>query len=183
MHLLGLKLEQRKGTGQVRYIFIILIIYFSSNMVGHDSISKNLSHFQVACAGATSSFVTRALCQPFDVLKIRFQLQVEPITKSPNSKYQSIPQAFKLIVKEEGVTALWKGHVPAQLLSVVYGIGQFWSFELLSKEAHKLGLYEGRYRPAVNFACGALAGKTVCVLLGFCLIFAKLYNIVQINTA
>lgn len=127
-------------------------------MVGHDSRSKNLSHSEVAFAGASSSFITRACCQPLDVLKIRFQLQVEPIARNSVSKYQSIPQAFKLIICEEGAQALWKGHVPAQLLSITYGIGQFWSFELLSKEAHAVGLYDTGFKPFVNFSCGALSG-------------------------
>lgn len=127
-------------------------------MVGHDSRSKNLSHFEVALAGASSSFITRATCQPLDVLKIRFQLQVEPISQASTSKYRSIPQAFSLIIREEGVTALWKGHVPAQLLSVVYGVVQFWTFEMLSKEAHSVGLHNS-YSPLVNFSCGALSGK------------------------
>lgn len=127
-------------------------------MVGYDTRSKNLSNSDIVFAGATSSFITRATCQPLDVLKIRFQLQVEPVSvKSPVSKYKSVTQAAALIVREEGVTALWKGHVPAQLLSIVYGAAQFWTFEALSKEAYEFGLYEN-YKPLTHFACGALSG-------------------------
>lgn len=52
------------------------------------------------------------------------QLQVEPITKNQASKYKSVLQAFLLILREEGISALWKGHLPAQLLSVTYGMSQ-----------------------------------------------------------
>lgn len=128
-------------------------------MVGYDSRSKSLSHSDIVLAGATSSFITRATCQPLDVLKIRFQLQVEPVSaKSPVSKYKSVMQAAALIAREEGVSALWKGHVPAQLLSVVYGATQFWAFEVFSKEAHTMGFYDS-YRPFTHFACGALSGR------------------------
>lgn len=127
-------------------------------MVGYDSRSKSLSHSDIVLAGATSSFITRATCQPLDVLKIRFQLQIEPVSaKSPVSKYKSIVQAAALIVREEGITSLWKGHVPAQLLSIVYGAAQFWTFEALSREAYALGFYEN-YKPFTHFACGALSG-------------------------
>lgn len=33
-------------------------------------------------------------------------------------------QALWLLLREEGVFVLWKGHVPAQLLSVFYGMTQ-----------------------------------------------------------
>ncbi|KAK8768429.1 hypothetical protein V5799_015106 [Amblyomma americanum] len=73
-------------------------------------------------AGAISGFVTRFLCQPFDVVKIRFQLQLDPIKAShPTAKYTGVWRGTLCILREEGVTAFWKGHVPAQLLSVVYG--------------------------------------------------------------
>lgn len=136
----------------------MLKFYLFRGMVGYDSRSKNLSHFDIVLAGATSSFITRATCQPLDVLKIRFQLQVEPVSaKSPISKYKSVLQAAGLIAREEGITALWKGHVPAQLLSIIYGAAQFWSFEILSREAHTIGLYEN-YRAVTHFACGSLSG-------------------------
>lgn len=126
-------------------------------MVGYDSDSAKLTQFDVALAGGGSGFLTRMLCQPLDVLKIRFQLQVEPIKKHKVSKYQSILHATGLILKEEGVGALWKGHVPAQLLSVSYGVAQFWTFEMLTKEVSYLNLSSG-YAPIVNFCCGAAAG-------------------------
>jgi len=65
-------------------------------------------------------------CLSFHVHCILFvlQLQVEPILKSKQSKYWSVHQAFRSIIKEEGTIALWKGHVPAQILSVFYGVAQ-----------------------------------------------------------
>lgn len=58
-------------------------------------------------AGAISGAVARFLIGPLDVLKIRFQVQVEPISAASRgtSKYTSIAQAFRLIVKEEGIKA------------------------------------------------------------------------------
>jgi solute carrier family 25 thiamine pyrophosphate transporter 19 len=61
-----------------------------------------------------------------DVIGIHFiQLQVEPLNHScKDAKYWGVAQAAHNIVKEEGVQALWKGHVPAQVLSIVYGVVQ-----------------------------------------------------------
>lgn len=118
---------------------------------------RQLKQYDLMVAGATSGFITRATCQPLDVIKIRFQLQVEPISHKSTSKYRSIIQAVSVIVKEEGLKALWKGHVPAQLLSISYGLVQFWSFDTLMNESKFLRL-DSRYKPLVTFACGSIAG-------------------------
>lgn len=114
-----------------------------------------------AIAGAISGFVTRFICQPFDVVKIRFQLQLEPIKAShPTAKYTSILHGTLCIFREEGLAAFWKGHVPAQMLSVVYGGVQFSSYEYLLKHSDStLGREAAiRWSNTVHFACGFTSG-------------------------
>ena len=80
------------------------------------------SNWHYVISGFLSGCATRFICQPLDVLKIRFQLQIEPISRSSSiSKYRSLTQTFSCIIKEETVFALWKGHVSAQMLSGIYG--------------------------------------------------------------
>ncbi|XP_046378984.2 mitochondrial thiamine pyrophosphate carrier-like [Haliotis rufescens] len=121
-----------------------------------------LSATQYAIAGAVSGAITRAVCQPLDVLKIRFQLQIDPIVKSDVSKYWGIRQAANSIWHEEGWRAFWKGHVPAQGLSIAYGISQYASFEVFTRLVweHMPEHLTREYRPLTHLVCGSLAGCT-----------------------
>jgi solute carrier family 25 thiamine pyrophosphate transporter 19 len=57
-----------------------------------------------AIAGAISGAVSRFIVGPLDVMKIRFQVQLEPIRNAGGvSKYRSLTQAFATIIKEEGI--------------------------------------------------------------------------------
>lgn len=138
---------------------------FSEEMVGFDpnrkEQGKGLSSFQCGFCGAVSGVITRLVVQPLDVLKIRFQLQIEPTTKGIiTGKYSGIWQAFKLIYKEEGYASLWKGHVPAQVLSVVYGYVQFMAFEAITEAVWKTypNSTSPRWKPVTHFVCGGVAG-------------------------
>lgn len=131
-------------------------------MVGYD-LSKKLTETDYIIAGANAGFLTRMTCQPFDVLKIRFQLQVEPISKAERSKYCSLYQAISLIAREEGISSFWKGHVAGQLLSITFGLTQFTTFEVLTKKAVLLRIPE-QWNSAINFAAGSVAGCTATVI-------------------
>uniref|UniRef100_A0A131Y9C8 Mitochondrial thiamine pyrophosphate carrier n=1 Tax=Ixodes ricinus TaxID=34613 RepID=A0A131Y9C8_IXORI len=130
-------------------------------MIGNGTAKDSLTSVDHAIAGAISGFVTRFICQPFDVVKIRFQLQLEPIKSShPTAKYTSILHGTLCIFREEGITAFWKGHVPAQMLSVVYGGVQFSSYEYLLKRCDSTLGREAvvRWSNTVHFACGFTSG-------------------------
>ncbi|NXG77727.1 TPC protein, partial [Baryphthengus martii] len=132
-------------------------------MVGYDPETKCVSSVEAAAAGSASGFVTRVLVSPLDVIKIRFQLQIEQLSsRNPGAKYHSILQAVQRIFREEGLVAFWKGHVPAQFLSVGYGAVQFMAFENLTKLVHHVTSYDAR-DSFVHFVCGGLAACTATV--------------------
>ncbi|XP_065503862.1 mitochondrial thiamine pyrophosphate carrier isoform X2 [Caloenas nicobarica] len=132
-------------------------------MVGYDPEAKCVSTVEAAVAGSASGFVTRVLISPLDVIKIRFQLQIEQLSsRTPGAKYHGILQAVQCIFQEEGLGAFWKGHVPAQFLSVGYGAVQFMAFESLTKLVHNVTSYNAR-DSFVHFVCGGLAACTATV--------------------
>lgn len=57
-----------------------------------------------AIAGGVAGAVARLVVGPLDVLKIRFQVQLEPVARgAPASKYTGLAQAVTTIVREEGL--------------------------------------------------------------------------------
>ncbi|QQP50277.1 Mitochondrial deoxynucleotide carrier, partial [Caligus rogercresseyi] len=100
---------------------------------------------EIMFASGSSGAFTRLVCQPFDVLKIRLQIQ----SGGKSSLYRSGAD----LIREEGLRGLWKGHSSAQILSIVYGLGQFGVYGCLSKQFNdSSGL--------TTFAIGNAAGLT-----------------------
>lgn len=93
-------------------------------------------------AGGISGFLTRALTQPLDCIKVRHQLQIEPIKKDSGAKYTSTIQTLNLMFKEEGIRGLWKGHVPGQILSVTYGFGQFLAYDHFNRQSRAIEFFD-----------------------------------------
>lgn len=79
-------------------------------------------------AGAFAGASARLITAPFDVLKIRFQLQF-----AEKVKYTSLSQAFQTVIKEEGIFGLWKGNVAATYLWISYAMVQFGVYGFLKK--------------------------------------------------
>lgn len=81
-----------------------------------------------AIAGAFAGATARMLTAPFDVLKIRFQLQ-----GPGEAKYKTMLQAFSTVTREEGLLALWKGNLSATFLWVSYMAVQFTMYGVLKR--------------------------------------------------
>ena len=69
----------------------------------------------------------------FIILNFSFLFSIE--AKS-DAKYQSIRRAFATILKEEGITAFWKGHMAAQYLSAMYMTFQFYGVDLFTRKLY-----------------------------------------------
>lgn len=120
-------------------------------------ISTWFSQIKAPLAGGISGFFTRALTQPLDCIKVRHQLQLEPIKKDVGAKYTSTLQTLVMMFKEEGIRGLWKGHVPGQILSITYGFGQFAAYDNFNRHSRKITFFE-QHSDVRHIVGGGIAG-------------------------
>ncbi len=89
-------------------------------------------------AGSIAGAISRAFTAPLDTIKIRLQLQPKGFKHR-----KSVVTIVKNLLENEGIIALWKGNVPAEILYILYGGVQFGSYSIISKLVSKL---ENNYR-------------------------------------
>ncbi|GLJ46065.1 hypothetical protein SUGI_0970450 [Cryptomeria japonica] len=121
-----------------------------------------------AMAGAIAGGVSRTITSPLDVIKIRFQVQLEPTAARllsdrgayGISKYTSILQATRDILREEGMLGLWRGNVPALLMVMPYTAIQFAFLHKFKSFVAGSTKSEDHLRlsPYLSYVSGALAG-------------------------
>ncbi|KAK3951042.1 mitochondrial carrier domain-containing protein [Pseudoneurospora amorphoporcata] len=97
------------------------------------------SRLQVTAAGATAGLISRFVIAPLDVVKIRLQLQhhslSDPLIHQRGPEvigggpiYKGTLPTIRHILRTEGLTGLWKGNIPAELLYVSYAAVQFTTY-------------------------------------------------------
>ncbi|XP_051130749.1 mitochondrial thiamine diphosphate carrier 2-like isoform X2 [Andrographis paniculata] len=126
-----------------------------------------------ASAGAISGAVQRTVTSPLDVIKIRFQVQLEPTTRwvmlrrdaYSSSKYTGMLQAAKDIFREEGLPGFWRGNVPALLMVMPYTAIQFTVLHKLKTIAAGSSKSEEHVHvsPYLSYVSGSLAGCAATV--------------------
>ncbi|OBT98165.1 mitochondrial thiamine pyrophosphate transporter [Pseudogymnoascus verrucosus] len=124
------------------------------------------SKTQVVLAGATAGLIARFVIAPLDVVKIRLQLQTHPgrtiIQPHPPSTqpplYKGTLQTLVRIFREEGLTALWKGNIPAEALYITYSAVQFTTYRLTTLGLQSLFSTHPLSPPTESFVAGATAG-------------------------
>ncbi|KAJ8328841.1 mitochondrial thiamine pyrophosphate transporter [Batrachochytrium dendrobatidis] len=130
-------------------------------------IDLNVTPTQNAISGAISGVMARFATAPLDVIKIRLQLQTTTTkvfekghSNYHKPKYQSIFQAGRLIIKEEGILGLWKGNLSALYLYLAYGAVQFAIFHEILNNSKKQDSFLATHIPqqAHTFIAGAISG-------------------------
>lgn len=139
---------------------------FDSGTLGWGGEQKfDLTARQKILCGAGAGAFCRVITNPFDLVKIRFQVQAEPISYTANagkSKYQSLFQAFRAIKQEEGLKGFYKGHLNGQVLSILCGIIQYGCFEVSSKALYNLGVTNNHINHFCSGYFSALNAIFIC---------------------
>ncbi|KAL2287368.1 hypothetical protein FJTKL_05842 [Diaporthe vaccinii] len=125
------------------------------------------TRLQVVTAGAVAGLISRFIIAPLDVVKIRLQLQSHSLSdplsyeriRGRGPIYKGTISTFRTILANEGLTGLWKGNVPAELMYVSYSAIQFTTYrsttQLLRRAAGGEHAIPGA---AESFLAGASAG-------------------------
>ncbi|KAI9840957.1 MAG: mitochondrial thiamine pyrophosphate transporter [Sclerophora amabilis] len=117
---------------------------------------------QVVLAGGIAGLISRFCVAPLDVVKIRLQLQTHSLSDPVSYQgykgpiYKGTIPTLKAILKQEGLTGLWKGNIPAELLYVCYGGIQFSAYRSTALVLHSV--FPPIPNAAESFICGAVAG-------------------------
>ncbi|KAF2231554.1 mitochondrial deoxynucleotide carrier [Viridothelium virens] len=128
------------------------------------------SRSQVVLAGAIAGLVSRFCVAPLDVIKIRLQLQSHSLSDPLSHHglqgpiYKGTFNTLKAILRQEGITALWKGNIPAELLYIAYGAIQFTTYRSTTQLLHQLPPSYRLPNTAEAFVSGAASGTlaTTC---------------------
>jgi len=102
------------------------------------------------------------LTAPFDVVKIRFQLQVGSIATAADRQrlaYQTVAGSLRKVAREEGIIGLWRGNLAATYLWIGYGAVQFPVYEALKTELAGMPALA----PVAAFVAGGGAGLAATV--------------------
>ncbi|CAH0049920.1 unnamed protein product [Clonostachys solani] len=127
------------------------------------------TRLQVVSAGAIAGLISRFIIAPLDVVKIRLQLQPHSLTDPLNPlrdapAYRGAVATVKHILKHEGITGLWKGNVPAEIMYVCYASIQFGTYRATTMALQSAFADNRLPGAAESFIAGASAGAvaTTC---------------------
>ncbi|KAK9460199.1 mitochondrial carrier domain-containing protein [Lipomyces oligophaga] len=119
---------------------------------------SDISQTETIVCGAVAGLTSRFFVAPLDVVKIRLQLQTNQLNTTSSSKpvYRGLFPTIYKIYREEGLTSLWRGNLPAEILYLIYGAAQFASFR--QANVFLVTNSPALPEPLANFIAGAVAG-------------------------
>uniref|UniRef100_A0A3B3HHB3 Dicarboxylate carrier UCP2 n=1 Tax=Oryzias latipes TaxID=8090 RepID=A0A3B3HHB3_ORYLA len=84
-------------------------------------------------AGCTTGAMAVAFAQPTDVVKVRFQAQVRLLESATGKRYSSTTQAYRTIVRDEGLRGLWKGALPNIIRNATVNCSELVTYDVIKE--------------------------------------------------
>lgn len=121
--------------------------------------SKTFEPF--VCGGIASCF-SEIVTFPIDLVKTRLQIQGQTsVTNSAKPKYAGMFNCFNIVVKEEGLKALYSGVKPAILRQATYGTLKLGFYQIMKR---KLAQRNGKQTAFNNILSGMVSGATAMII-------------------
>ncbi|XP_048405921.1 mitochondrial brown fat uncoupling protein 1 isoform X1 [Stegostoma tigrinum] len=117
---------------------------------GHTSMVARL------LAGCTTGALAVQVAQPTDVVKVRFQAQVN--LRCVTKRYHGTLQAYRSIAREEGIRGLWKGTCPNIVRNAIVNCSELVTYDIIKEAILRKNLLTD------NFPCHFLSAFGA----GFC---------------
>lgn len=120
-----------------------------------------ISMKEICMAGAISAIPTTGIMAPSERIKCLLQVQANDVEKGGKAKYSGMTDCAKQILKEGGMSSLYKGTVATLARDIPGTIAYFGTYEFIKKELMKMqGIdpNKGQLSPVAVVTAGGLAG-------------------------
>jgi solute carrier family 25 protein 14/30 len=116
--------------------------------------------FEPFIIGGISSCNAELITFPSDLVKTRLQIQSKSTDSMP-SKYRGMVHCFKMIIKEEGISALYNGIKPALLRQATYGTLKLGFYHYSKKVFSSFAKKSPKDQSLImNMICGMVSGAS-----------------------
>ncbi|XP_060707285.1 mitochondrial brown fat uncoupling protein 1 isoform X2 [Hemiscyllium ocellatum] len=103
-------------------------------------------------AGCTTGALAVLVAQPTDVVKVRFQAQVN--LRGVTKRYHGTLQAYKSIAREEGIRGLWKGTLPNIARNAIVNCSELVTYDIIKEAILRENLLTGFFPLICALAAG-----------------------------
>ena len=121
---------------QITYTTVRMGIY-KSLFENHKKQHGNVSLAYKSLFGLTGGFIGAFYGNPADLILIRLQAD-QNLPPETRRNYRNFADAFSRIIKEEGVTSLWRGAVPTIIRAMALNFGMLGPFDEVKERLNKM---------------------------------------------
>ncbi|TIA76250.1 hypothetical protein E3P91_00097 [Wallemia ichthyophaga] len=152
--------------------YLLFAIFFGGGF-GYLVSSWDTVGLDQAAAGFGAGIMATFTMQPFDIIKVRFQVA----STSENAGYgRAIWTALRNVVKKEGPTGLWRGIVP-NIIGNSSGWATYFYFYTMFKGAAQTQQHNTALSPSQYLLCASTAGSISAMITNpFYVIKTRMYT-------